>query len=128
MEFKIKRQEEIKMAKKSEKKLRQKEKKQSSKVDAAIAVKEAELSNSVQSEEEMVQKGIVAAKASDKIKDTENNSEPKTETYVYKSEDTRFLDFPSSFADWSEDQKKDACDNNFKLYMQKYFFIGSLPE
>ena len=123
MEFKIKRQEEIKMAQKSEKKLRQKEKKQ-----AAIAVKEPELMNSVQSEEEMTKKESVAAKAIDEIKDNENNGELKTETYIYKSEDPRFLDFPSSFADWSEDQKKDAYDNNFKLYMQKYLFIGSVPE
>jgi hypothetical protein len=76
MEFKIKRQQEIKMAKNSEKKLRQKEKKQSSKVDAPIAVKEAELNISVQSEEEMAQRGIVAATARDEIKDNENNSEP----------------------------------------------------
>ena len=123
MEFKIKRQEEIKMAKKSEKKLRQKEKKQ-----AAIAVKEPELMNSVQSEEEITKKESVAAKAIDEIKDNENNGELKTETYIYKSEDPRFLDFPSSFADWSEDQKKDAYDNNFKLYLQKYFFIGSVPK
>ena len=68
------------------------------------------------------------AKASDELKDNENNLEPKTETFVFKSEDPRFLDFPSSFADWSKDQKKDAYENNFKLYVQKYFFIGSMPD
>ena len=66
--------------------------------------------------------------ASDDIKDIENNLELKTKTYT--SEEPRFLDFPSNFADWSEDQKKDAYENNFKLYVQKYFFIptGSLPD
>jgi hypothetical protein len=39
------------------------------------------------------------------------------EGYTYKSEEPRFLDFPPKFEDWSEDQKKDAYDNNFKLYL-----------
>ena len=129
MQYKIKHQEEIRQAKKMEKKLRQKEKKKSSKPDAAIAaVEEAELVQSVQSEEETVQNRSETDKASDELKDNENNLEPKTETFVFKSEDPRFLDFPSSFADWSEDQLKDAYENNFKLYVQKYFFIGSMPD
>ena len=129
MEYKIKHQEEIKKAKKSEKKLRQKEKKQSSKIAATIAdEEEAELFHSTTSEEETAQKRSEAVKASDELKDNENNTELKTDTYIFKSEDPGFLDFHSSFADWSEDQKKDAYENNFKLYVQKYFFIGSLPE
>ena len=70
------------------------------------------------------------AKTSDDIKDKENNLELKTEKPGFKSEEPRFSSFPSSFADWSEDQKKDAYENNFKLYVQKYFFnpVGSLPQ
>ena len=129
MQYKIKHQEEIRQTKKMEKKLRQKEKKKSSKPDAAIAaVEEAKLVHSVQSEEETVQNRSETAKASDKLKDNENNLEPKTETFVFKPEDPRFLDFPSRFADWSEDQKKDAYENKFRLYVQKYFFIGSMPD
>jgi hypothetical protein len=129
MEYKIKHQEEIKKAKKSEKKLRQKEKKQSSKIAATITdEEEAELFHSTTSEEETVQKRSEAVKASDELKVNENNTKLKTDTHFFKPEEPRFLDFPSSFADWSEDQKKDAYENNFKLYVQKYFFIGSLPE
>ena len=125
IQYKIQNQEEIRKAKKAEKKLRQKEKKESSKT-AALLVEESkpvsdDRSNEMHQESET---------ASDDIKDIENNLELKTETYVFKSEDPRFVDFPSSFADWSEDQKKDAYENNFKLYVQKYFFnpIGSLPD
>ena len=69
-------------------------------------------------------------KPSDDIKDNENNLELETETFGFKSEEPRFSNFPSSFADWSEDQKEDAYKNNFKLYVKKYFFIptGSLPQ
>ena len=126
IQYKIQHQEEIRKAKKAEKKLRQKEKKETSGIAAALVVDKSkpvsdDQSNEVHHESET---------ASDDIKDIENNLELKTETNVFKSEDPRFLDFPSSFADWSEDQKKDAYENNFKLYVQKYFFIpsGSLPD
>ena len=88
---------------------------------ASIAVEEAELVHSDQTEEEIAQKRSEAAKASVEPKDNVNNLELKTE-------ESRFLNFPSNFADWSEDQKKDAYNNNFKLYVQKYYFIGSLPQ
>ena len=80
---------------------------------ATIAIEEAELVHSDQTEEEIAKKISEAAKSSDEPKDNENNLELKTETYIFKSEEPRFLDFPSSFADWSEDQKKDAYDNHF---------------
>ena len=106
MENKIKHQEEIKKAKKSEKKLRQKEKKQSSKIAATIAVEEeAELFQSNKSKVDTAQKRSEAVKASDKLKDNENNTELKADTFIFKSEEPRFLDFPSSCADWSDDQK-----------------------
>ena len=42
--------------------------------------------------------------------------QPETsESYTFKSDDPRFLVFPERF----EDQKKDAYDNYFKLYLQK---------
>ena len=114
MEYKIQHQEEIKKDKKSEKKLRQKEKMQSSKIAATIAVeKEAELFHSTKSEEETAQNRSKAVNASDELKDNENNTELKIDTFIFKSEEPRFLDFPSSFADWSEDQKKDAYENKF---------------
>ena len=47
-------------------------------------------------------------------------------------DDPRFLDFPDRFDNWSEDQKKDAYNNNFMLYLQKNLqminVFGSLPE
>ena len=43
--------------------------------------------------------------------------EKASKTYTFKSRDHRFLEFPSNFEEWSEDQKKDAYDNNFKLYL-----------
>jgi hypothetical protein len=64
--------------------------------------------------------------------DSENNLKHAKETYVFKSDEPRFLDFPERFEDWSEDQKKDAYDNNFKLYLEKDLqrinLFGSLPE
>ena len=81
---------------------------------ATIAVEEAELVHSDQTEEEIAKKRSEAAKASVEPKDNVNNLELKTE-------ESRFLNFPSNFADWSEDQKKDAYNNNFKLYVQKYY-------
>ena len=72
-----------------EQKLRQKEKKQSSKIAAAIAVEGAELFHSVQSEDDIAQKRIEVVKASDELKDNENNIEIKPETYIYKSEEPR---------------------------------------
>ena len=68
---------------------------------------------------------------SEKIKDCENNLKHVKETYVFKSDDPRFLAFPDRFEDWSEDQKKDAYDNYFKLYLEKslkVYSFGSLPK
>jgi 23S rRNA pseudoU1915 N3-methylase RlmH len=77
-------------------------------------VEEAELVHSDQTEEEIAKKRSEAAKASVEPKDNVNNLELKTE-------ESRSLNFPSNFADWSEDQKKDAYNNNFKLSVQKYY-------
>mgnify|MGYP007022937530 CR=1 FL=1 len=66
----------------------------------------------------------------EKTKDCENNVEKVKETYIFKSDEPRFLDFPEKFEDWSEDQKKDAYDNFFKLYLEKSlkpYSFGSLP-
>ena len=123
--------EEVKKAKKAEKKLRQKEKKQSGKT-AEKVVEESEPASKDYSEEMREQQKDENIKPSDENKDEENNLEFETKTSSSKSEETRFSNFPESFADWSEDQKKDAMENNFMLYFQKYFFIptttaGSLP-
>ena len=68
----------------------------------------------------------------EETEDCENNMKHKKETYVFKSDEPRFLDFPERFEDWSEDQKKDAYDNYFKLYLEKDLqrinLFGSLPE
>ena len=62
-------------------------------LESAAAVEKAELVHAVQFKEETVQKRSETAQASEKLKDNEN-LETKTETYVFKSEETIFLDFP----------------------------------
>ena len=175
-DYKIQHQEEIRKAKKLEKKSRQKDKKKLSKTDdettepdsenicissennseenvklfehkkdgtgekvtslqtfkdhennlennnvAGLAVEEAKLVHSDQTEQEIAKKISEASKDSVEPKDNENNLE-------LKSDESRFLNFPSNFADWSEEQKKDACENNFILYVQKYRYLGSWPQ
>ena len=41
------------------------------------------------------------------------------EVYTSKSEDPGFLGFPQHLVDWSEEQKRDAYDKNFSLYLKK---------
>ena len=116
----------MRKAKKAEKKLRQKKKKQSCKSVDKVD-EESEPDSEDHPKETIVQQNSENTKPSDDIKD---NLELETETFGFKSEEPRFSNFPSSFADWSEDQKEDAYKNNFKLYVKKYFFIptGSLPQ
>jgi hypothetical protein len=128
-QFKSQYMEEVRKAKKAEKKLRQKEKKQSGNTTDKV-IEESEPVCEDHSKEKSEQLKSEDIKPSDEIKDKENNLEFGSETSGFKSEEDRFAKFPSCFADWSEDQKKDAMDNNFMLYFQKYFFIpttGSLP-
>ena len=47
--------------------------------------------------------------------------EKPSEAYTFKSEDPRFLDFTTKLEDWSEEHKKDAYANNFKLYLTASF-------
>ena len=45
----------------------------------------------------------------------------KIQGLIFRSEEPRFSEFPEQFEDWSEEQKSDAYENNFKLYLQKSF-------
>ena len=145
-EFKIQQQEQARKVKKLEKKKRQKEKKREPEVLNKSDLETTEISsfeNCAEPEEKPNQvaqqislsvEGEILpelkTETSEKIKDCENNLKHVKETYVFKSDDPRFLAFPDRFEDWSEDQKKDAYDNYFKLYLEKslkVYSFGSLP-
>ena len=52
--------------------------------------------------------------------DTSKDAKPEAlKSYKFKSDDPKYLLFTEEFEDWSEEQKRDAYDNNFKLYLQK---------
>ena len=113
--FKIEKDAEDKKNKKLEKKARQRDKKGAKKDNdkpvaypdniqmEVINYKEVELTDNISKET------LDAAAETGKI-----------EVYTSKSEDPRFLDFPEHFIDWSEEQKKDAYENNFSLYLKKW--------
>ena len=66
--------------------------------------------------------------AQNNIKDSaaKNSTEEETENLRKAKEKT--AKFPAKFEDWSEEQKKYAYDNYFKLYMWKYLGLGSPPD
>ena len=129
-EYKIQQQEEARKAKKLEKKKRQKEKKRAAKAGDEVLDEsdlETTFENCAASEEQpkplaqQISKSFegeilpeLKTETCEEIKDCENNLEHVKETYVFKSDEPRFLDFPERFEDWSEDQKKDAYDNYFR--------------
>ena len=144
--FKIERNAELKAARKAEKKSRQKAKKQAQRKAEKVDEKDTNTkvtddTNTVDNTPDETNKAIGNSEHSNQFddnledktenlfetqtncsKDTNNNktvqSKP-SESYTFKSDHPRFLDFPERFEDWSEDQKKDAYDNYFKLYLQK---------
>ena len=119
-DFKIVKDAEQKQIKKAEKKSRQKAKKASKETTDKVHsedqnLKELPVDNN--NFEEIAEPSIANTDASAK---PEKQAQAKSkESYTFKSDDPRFLEFPEKFEDWSEDQKKDAYDNYFKLYLQK---------
>ena len=130
--FKKEKVEEQKQKKKAEKKSRQKAKKvEKESIDRVHSEDQMLInisSNTTISEKITESKETIICNSaasecdlqSDASAKLENPTKPKSsESYTFKSDDPRFLDFPEKFEDWSEDQKKDAYDNYFKLYLQK---------
>ena len=132
IEFKKEKDAELKQIKKAEKKSRQKAKKEAKESTDRVHSEDQNLKeiplDKISSEDmtESTLANICNSAASeyhlqsDAFAKPENSTKPNSsESYTFKSEDPRFLDFPENFQDWSEDQKKDAYDNYFKLYLQK---------
>ena len=112
-DFKIVKDAEQKQIKKAEKKSRQKAKKASKETTDKVHfedqnLKELPVDNN--NFEEIAEPSIANTDASAK---PEKQAQAKSkESYTFKSDDPRFLEFPEKFEDWSEDQKKDAYDNS----------------
>ena len=70
--------------------------------------------------EDQVEVEVFNTKFKDSIDTKTVKNTEVTETYTDNSDDPKFLEFPDHFEDWTEEQKKDAYDNHFKLYLQKW--------
>ena len=119
-EFKKVKDAEQKQMKKAEKKTRQKAKKAAKENTDTVHSKDQNLQNLQDDDKNSEENTKPKLANTDACAKPENSANAKSkESYTFKSDDPRFLEFPERFGEWSEDQKKDAYDNYFKLYLQK---------
>jgi hypothetical protein len=52
--------------------------------------------------------------------DNENNKQIEIGSEELKITQTEPFDFPEKFKDWSEEQRREAHEKNFKFYLEKY--------
>ena len=88
-------------------------KKESEEVKAENEFKAQENSN-------IVVQGNTSKQEIDASNDSENNQQQDTKVDEPKIHLKKLDDFPEKFKDWSETQRKDAQENNFNFYVEKY--------
>ena len=128
--FKIEKDAEARKIKKLEKKARQRNKKETKRNHDTIELTENTMSGGSLTHQALLDNIAVEKEINDeKVEPTNSicketlDTAPETgmlEVFTSKSEDPGFLGFPEHFVDWSEEQKRDAYDNNFSLYLKKW--------
>ena len=120
-EFKNSIVEEAKKEKKLKKKLSKKLKQAALKeLKTTMNDKKTDESIEVEFEAEDQENEFVKQECETTIDNQNNQQLEQSESVELKSTQTKPFDFPEKFKDWSEEQRKEAHENNFKFYVEKY--------